>query len=76
MSEQTWLPGESAPKDGSVFLADIGYIQTVTCSWNAHEKKWVFAVLQRNMIDGEHNDTYFENEYATEAELISWMELP
>ena len=70
-----WLTTEP-PKDGSMFIADIGYPFPVVIAWNAYNKNWVFANYQINMIDGEYNDPYFETEREAEDGINRWMPLP
>ena len=71
-----WLPPETAPKDGNVFLANVGYPWPVVCSWNGASEKWVYADFQCGMYEGEWNDTYFENDWTYESSLIAWLPLP
>ena len=70
-----WLTTEP-PKDGSMFLADIGYPWPVVVAWNAYDENWVFANYQINMMDGEYNDPYFETDREEEDGINRWMPLP
>lgn len=67
---------EDAPKDGSVFLADIGWPSYVACMWSVGSLKWVYAMPQIGLIDGEWTDSYFENEWGYESELKGWLPIP
>lgn len=71
-----WNPAESAPRDGRVILADVGYPWTVMAAWNGCDERWVYAMLQADTDGDEWNDTYFENETAESKELKAWMPLP
>ena len=41
-----WNSPESAPKDGSLILADVGLPWAVVAAWNTYEEKWVYANLR------------------------------
>ena len=69
-------PPETAPKDGTLFLADIGYPQYVMCCWNGSDNNWVYPTLQIGQYLGEWNDCYFETEHDNEGALMGWLELP
>jgi hypothetical protein len=77
-----WKNINIAPKDGKMVLLDIGLPWAVVGSWNVCEKKWVYANIQVNMVDGEYNDPYFENELEAEfdsngrANIKGWQFLP
>ena len=73
-AQPQWQPPETAPKDGSTFLADVGYPWAMVCAWNAAISQWIYAEYQVNMVDGEWNDPYFETEY--EYDIKAWMPLP
>lgn len=75
-TDTNWLPPQTAPKDGNVFLANIGYPWPVVCSWNGTSEKWAYADSQCGMYQGEWNDRYFENDWACESSLIAWQPLP
>ena len=66
-------PMNTAPKD-KVILLDVGYPCLFCGHWNDYDKKWVYAELNANMVDGVYNDTYFENEY--EKEPRGWLPMP
>ena len=67
---------KTAPKDGSIFLADMGLPWLVVCMWNAAVDKWVYANPQINLYEGEWNDSYFESEWDDESELKGWIPMP
>lgn len=70
-----WNTPETAPKDGSHFLAKVGTPWVVICAWNEANEEWAYATLQcSNYLD--KNDTYFECEFCAEDELEAWMPLP
>ena len=69
-------PPETAPKDGTLFLANIGYHYYVMCCWNGSDNNWVYPQLQIGQYLGEWNDCYFETEHNNEGALIDWIELP
>ena len=67
---------ETAPQDGSVFLADMGWPWLVVCMWNASVDKWVYVTPQTDLYEGEWNDRYFENEWDSKSELKGWLPMP
>lgn len=67
---------ETAPKDGEVFLADLGWPSLVVCSWNGASECWVWSRPSVDLYKGEWNDCYFENEYEKEKELLGWIPIP
>lgn len=69
-----WQSIETAPKDGSAILLNVGYPWPVVGAWNAYHEEWVSASQQIGMVNGQWIDTYFENEY--EKTPKSWMPLP
>lgn len=70
-----WKTPETAPRDGSTFLAAVGYPWPVLACWNEHNDEFVLANLQVNLVDGEQ-DPYFENEYERIGALKRWMPIP
>ena len=73
---ETMNPPDTAPKDGTTFLANMGWPLLVVCVWNAAVDKWVYANLQVNLYEGKWNDTYFESEWDNESELKGWIPMP
>lgn len=71
-----WQPIETAPKDGTQFLADIGLPWPVLCGWNGAAGGWAWAEHQIDIYKGQWNEVYFQTEWATEDELKAWMPLP
>lgn len=68
-----WQPIDTAPKDGNALLLNIGWPWPIMGMWNDCQKEWVCAYPQCNVVGGQWNDTYFENEYDTPTH---WMPLP
>lgn len=67
---------ETAPRDMTVFLADVGYPWLVLAVWNDHQNEFVTTNFQIDLYRGKWNDTYFENEYHAPDKLKGWMPLP
>jgi len=68
-----WLEMETAPKNRTILL-DVGLPWAVVGVFNPIGDGWAFAELHVGMVDGEYDDTYFQNEI--EKEPRAWMELP
>ena len=75
MSE-AWKTIETAPKTGEQVLLDIGYPWPVLACWNACDSAWTYTEMQINMVNGEYNDPYFENESEKCENVKGWMPLP
>jgi hypothetical protein len=73
---ETMNPPDTAPKDGTTFLANMGWPWLVVCMWNTAVDKWVYASPQINLYEGEWNDPYFESEWDDESELKGWIPMP
>lgn len=69
----TWLETEP-PKDGTPFIADVGYPWAVVAMWNGANEKFVHADPHVNMYHGLYNDWYFENEFYSDVKR--WQPLP
>lgn len=65
---------DQPPKDGNQFLADVGLPWPVVAAWNGADECFVYASLQCGMVQGEYNDTYFENEH--EPTVKRWAVWP
>lgn len=68
-----WLAPETAPRDGSVILADTGYLWPVLACWSEYAEKWVTTELQGSVCDGLNDPGW-----VTESEhlLRGWMPTP
>jgi hypothetical protein len=69
-------PPETAPKDGTVFLAQIGWPILVSCMWSDPDDGWSCAIPQTDMYHGKWNDRYFETQRELESDLKGWIPLP
>lgn len=69
-------PPDTAPRDMTVFLGNFGYPWLLMTAWNGADEKWVTATLQLGLVDGEYNDSYFENEREHPDELRGWLPIP
>lgn len=68
-----WLPPETAPRDGSVILADTGYPWPVLAVWSDFAESWVTTELQASVCN-DLNDPAWVTE--GELRLRGWMVLP
>ena len=65
-----------APKDGTLFLADINMPWPLPCVYSPACEKFIVATPQCGLYEGEWNDWYFENEDYREKEIRRWMPMP
>ena len=69
-------PPETAPRDGTVFLAHIeGCPWMVPCVWNDALKMWNYANLAQYPIS-KGVERYFENECRLADALLGWLPMP
>lgn len=68
-------PPDTAPKDGTVFLADLGYPWMCYAVWNPSMSNYAYAQLELGNFEGE-NDYYFIGESADKSELLGWLPMP
>jgi hypothetical protein len=71
---KSWKSPESAPKDGTLILADVGLPWAVVAVWNTCIGKWSYANLQACEMANNTLDTYFENE--TDTTIKGWLPMP
>ena len=74
-----WKCAETAPKDGTLFLANLGYPWPLICAWCSVNEEWVYSFPQIDVAWSDENMNgapYFESDWAKESKLRSWMPLP
>ena len=71
-----WQPSDTAPKDGTMIIADFGWHQPSLAVWNDIDKNWVTATLNTQEMPDEKIDYWFENERVAFYDLEYWMPLP
>lgn len=74
-AQTQWQAPDTAPKDGTIILADLGWPWPCAAVWNELNGEWVWANPQLNLVDGKA-DYYFDNEYERPVELKRWHPLP
>jgi hypothetical protein len=68
-------PPETAPRDGTMILADFGWPWLLPTAWNAMDGRWAVAVLQRSH-DGDGEDVWFETDEGKPDQMRGWVECP
>ncbi|GAG05046.1 unnamed protein product [marine sediment metagenome] len=68
-----WNDPKTAPKDKPVIL-NVGLPWSVVGVWNEPIGQWTYSSYQIGMLNGEFNDTYFENEYS--STILGWQDMP
>lgn len=62
------------PKDRVILInVDTGW---TVARYNKVEDKFVYAMPQTDLYQGEWQDHYFENEWIKESEIKEYMEIP
>ena len=67
-----WRNAESAPKDGTAFLGNIGYAFAVVCVWSEGDEEWVYAMP----VCGGGSFMNFEVETDYPHGLKGWTPIP
>lgn len=67
---------DTPPKDGPVFLADVGFPWPVPCIWCGAENQYVVPVPDCGLYEGEWNDWSWVNEYYRPDEIRRWLPMP
>jgi hypothetical protein len=63
-------------KNGEPFIGKFkSWPNTVVAVWNEAEQQYVFAKLSLDLYKGTWQDSYFENVYVDESELLESKEL-
>jgi hypothetical protein len=68
-----WLIPELAPKKECFMGRFKGQPYPAQSHWSEAHSKWVYVIIQCDMIAGKWVDYYFQNELADEEDLISWI---
>jgi hypothetical protein len=71
-----WLPPESAPKDGTVFIGDFGYPWPLQALWDPYDEHWNYCVANADLMANGKYNFYFETEYESNESLLRWMPMP
>ena len=67
------LDPATAPKDGTLILAAVGWPWLVPAMWCEYAQEWVIASRQVDYLHGS-SVCHFENE--TEPEIFGWLPIP
>lgn len=70
-----WKPGDTAPRTGRQFLADVGLPWPVMAIWSPAQKEFCYADIETNEYDGEE-DPGFVTEWEKPENIKRWMPLP
>ena len=71
-----WQPSDTAPRDGTMILADFGWCWPYIAVWNDLDQKWVVATLNAQEMPDDEIDYWFETESFAMEDLEYWMPLP
>ena len=69
-----WQSIETAPRDGTVIILNIGLPWAVCGVWCKPSDAWCCAELQSDAYNGKWDDNYFQNEY--ERTPTGWQPMP
>lgn len=73
-AEHAWQPPATAPKDGTVFLGDMGWPWVSCVMWNGRDR-WCYVIPHTAPFNGAE-DHYFEQDWEPERALKKWMPMP
>lgn len=71
----TWLT-TPPPKDGKLFLADIGYPWPALAAWNESYKCWICAEFGINVRVREYAPYFEQADYDKDSVIKRWMPMP
>jgi len=66
------------PKDGNVYLVDLGFPYLAMAVWHPIHQEWAWANHQVDIYEGVYQDSYFDTEHAKDDEIngyakMEWM---
>jgi len=73
MSE--WKTGDTAPRTGQLFLADVGWPWPVMAMWSESQEEFCYAATDASVYEGK-NDPVFVTEWEKLENIKRWMPLP
>lgn len=71
-----WQDIETAPRDGTPVILDVGLPWSVVGVWSEALEVWCYSQLQVSLYNDKWDDCYFENEWDKEIRIKGWMPLP
>jgi hypothetical protein len=70
-----WKPGDTSPRTGQLFLADVGLPWPVMAMWSEAQDEFCYASPEAGFYDGK-NDPGFVTEWEKPENIKRWMPLP
>ena len=71
-----WQPAETAPRDGTPILADMGWPWACYAVFDPYDEHWVYATVQASPMKDGPTNYWLETETENHGELKRWMPLP
>ncbi len=71
-----WQPGATAPRDGTMILADVGFPWSVPAVFDPYDEQWIYATLQASPMENGVNNFWLETDTEKKDGVKRWMPMP
>lgn len=75
-SSGSWLPPDTAPRNGTLILGDFGCPWALLAVWDEYDEQWVTAMPQSCQMEDGRTNSYLETDTEADGALRRWTPLP
>lgn len=75
-SHSAWHPPATAPRDGTLIIADFGWPWACPAVWDEYDEQWVVAHIQQCPMRGGKRNSYLETDAEANRDLRGWQPMP
>lgn len=72
----TWQSPKTAPRNGTLIMADFGYPWPCLAVWNSYEEKWTSTMFNAQEMENGKTDSWWETELESDYQLQRWLPMP